>query len=351
MDLNLELDTLLAELPEINQERKYWLVRTQSGDFYDTFLQNNFISVGYNKIPLAKLDDLSTGVSDRQIFVSQFKAIIKEYYPDEKRPGAIANQVTKFIYDIAKDDIVIIPSTNSSIISIGRVVENGIRLADAEEMRRTDCDNKFRRRTEWIKTLSRRQLDPYLYKVLFAHKAINNLDKYADFIERTISNFYIKQDDINLVLYVNKQVDINAKDLFSLGYFLLETLDKVSAALNLDISSEDIDLKINLNSEGKIQFIGKHLKAGSAKAVKAAKSIVVLGVITIFINGGGVDKGDFHMHTDGIVKSITDYLNSSHDRQVQDQLLKKYMDNLQVSSPDDLLKLMKQTSINKDIPK
>lgn len=348
MNLNLELDNLLKNLPEINADRNYWLVRTQSGQFYDTFLKNNFISVGYNKIPSEAINDLSYAIPDRKIFIEKFKGLVTKFYPEENRPGAIASQVTKFIFDIKKDDIVIIPSVNSTEISIGRVTGEKIILAGEEEMKATECDNKFRRKIEWQKTIRRTQLDPYLYKVLFAHKAINKLNHYADYIERTINNFYIKKEDINLVLYVNQQQDLLAKDIFSLGFYLLQTLDDVATHFNLDVSSDDIDLKINLNSEGKMQFIGKHLKSGGTKAAKVAKSVIVLGIISVFINGGGFDSGDTHIHTDGLIKNITDYLNSAHDRKTQEELVKKYMDSLQVKTPDDLVKLMKQTATNKD---
>ena len=76
----------------------------------------------------------------------------------------------------------------------------------------------------------------------------------------------------------------------------------------------------------------------------------MLGIITVLINGGAIDKGNFHMHTEGYMKKSWEYLTNIHDRQIQDMVYKKYMDNIKVETVDDLLRLLKQNSWNRDKP-
>ena len=79
-----------------------------------------------------------------------------------------------------------------------------------------------------------------------------------------------------------------------------------------------------------------------------SNDIALLGIITVYINGGSIDKGNFHMHTEGYLKKMNDYSNNTHDRQIQDMVINKFLDKIRVDSAEDLLKLWKQASWNRD---
>ena len=53
-DFNAE--KLLQDVKSIKDETNYWLVRTMGGDFYDEYVDKNFIAIGYNEI---FVDDLT----------------------------------------------------------------------------------------------------------------------------------------------------------------------------------------------------------------------------------------------------------------------------------------------------
>jgi hypothetical protein len=91
------------------------------------------------------------------------------------------------------------------------------------------------------------------------------------------------------------------------------------------------------------------MQYGKTKPIDS-NDLEYLGIMTVLINGGAFDKGNLHIHTDGLLRKVGEQLNAIHDREVQDKLLKRYMDNTKVQSVDDLIKLMKQTSWNKDKP-
>src|SRR5207253_226002 len=102
---------------------------------------------------------------------------------------------------------------------------------------------------------------------------------------------------------------------------------------DLDLNLDNIEVKINLNSEGKIQLIGKLGK-------NTAAVIFIIGTLTVSLAGGGlkIDALGMDLKTDGIVKAVTNYENNKQNREIIEKFLKEKMDSLQIKSPDDVEK-------------
>lgn len=337
-----ELDTIIDGLAKIPKTKNYWLIRTQGGQYYDSFRDNHFVAIEHEKISLHDVMGLHKTAS-RKTAIKQLTEIAAKKYPDEKRPGFIANQVYKFAIDLKKGDLIIIPSANSDVVSIGEVIDSIIPELSSDDIRKSGCPYKKRKRVKWIKHIRREDLDIYIYKVLQAHQAINNITNYGDIIERTINNFYINDRDANLILQVDQSKDINAKRLFALGLDILTYSQDFFNSLGIELSTDEIEVKINLNSKGKIQ-----LKA------KDSRTLWLAALLIIGINGGGlkIHVGGFKLDltTDGAIQKVIDYQNNQHDRDKVDSIMKN-MDSLKVKSPEDALKLYKQFSTNKDSSK
>lgn len=75
-----------------------------------------------------------------------------------------------------------------------------------------------------------------------------------------------------------------------------------------------------------------------------------LSIMSVFINGGAYNKGNMHMNTDGLLRKEGERIVTDREEAVQNEILKMYLDKLKITSADDLIKLMKQTSWNKDKP-
>src|SRR6185312_9045106 len=116
---------------------------------------------------------------DTKAALKELKTLSQKKYPDD-RFGLIAGQVMKFVVELKKGDIVIIPSSNSEIISIGEVTSSTIPELTQAELLKTECPYKKRKPVKWIKDISRDSLDPFLYRMLQAHQAINNITRYSD---------------------------------------------------------------------------------------------------------------------------------------------------------------------------
>lgn len=336
-----DIEKILAETPSIKPDRNYWLVRTQGGLYYDNFRDKNFIAIGANEISLSDISDSRKNEKKPNDLLTQR---IKNLLKDEKQPGYLAGQLMKFTYSIKKNDIVLIPSVSSSLISIGEVAETPVILANNVQSKDPKiCPYVKRKKVRWLKDVKRDNLDPTLYKMLFSHHIISDANQYAQLIDNSINNFYVKHDEASVILDVTSKQKINARELFKMGDNLLDTVDEFCKFYNLEIDTSDVEIKLNLQSPGKIQLTGKQ---------KAA--ILVIGMFVIGTVGGGfkINYGDFHLDlsTNGLIQKVIDYQNSSHDREVKNKLMQKHMKDFQIKQPDDLVKVFKQNSTNKSDP-
>jgi restriction system protein len=358
MTLDQQLDQLIESFPKISNEKKYWLIRTQSGSLYETFRENHFVAIEHNEVPLSVIrgieDEAKGDLILTQRLIREFvKKLAGTSLTDDaiqseeeilmvKRPGLKANQIFKFVYEVKKGDIVIIPSVNSDVISFGEVQESHIGEFSPEQLRKMDNEYILKKKVKWIHDVARSDVDPYLYKLFMAHQALNEVGKYADVIERSMSNFFILDDEAHLIIEVKTTDEIPAKHLFGLGYEILQLVDDFANFAGIDVSSDDLLTTVNINSPGKID-----LKA------KIKKTTVVAGLI-VFIAGGGLKTKTWELASPGIpglIKAWDEYQTHSQEREMRMKMFEQYKDSLHVKDPEDLIKLLKQVSDNKDLSK
>jgi len=338
------IEEIISRYNQIPEKKKYWLIRTLAGTYYESFKRNGYVAIGHNEVENSDITKIIDESQNSPKFIMKaLKSLCSDVYGKDSRPGLTASQIFKFVFEVKVGDVVIIPSENSDKISIGTVVDSRLLKVTDEIIEGTGCPFFKRKRIKWEQTISRDRLDPFLYRLFQSHQAINDISPYWEIIERTMGNFFIKENEGNLVLDIATDAPINAKDLFQLGYFLLNYSQDFFEKYNLPFNVNDVDVKINLNSKGKIQF--KALNAGT---------IWVMALLTIAVVGGGLkfknDSFEFDLSTKGLIKNITDYQNNSHDRAMMDEVMKS-VESLKVQSPDDALKVLKQFSPNKDLPK
>lgn len=73
---------------EIDVNRNYWLVRTNSGEYFEDFHLGNYIAINWNKF------------NDKSHFTTQNRTNtiqeIESAYPDNKQPGHTYGQINRF---------------------------------------------------------------------------------------------------------------------------------------------------------------------------------------------------------------------------------------------------------------
>jgi len=352
MTISEELDALLANLPNINPDKKYWLIRTQSGSLYNIFYKNKIVAIEHNLISYNKISEYQKSAEQNikslySLIKDEVRRSLIKKNPDvehsERDVSLKTNQITKFVFEIKKGDVVIIPSVNSDFISFGEVTENHIAALTEKELQDSDYVFDLARKVKWQKEIPRSKLDLNLYKLFTTHQTISNVTWYSESIERTLNDLFVLKDSAHIILEVNRQGSIPAKDLFGIGYDLLQMIDDFAIFSDLEIDSSDLDVQINLNSPGLIDFKSK-----------IKRTTVIMGLILLVAGGGYEDKSGHSFKTEGlpgIIKTISSFLNDQNDREMKKELFNKYKDSLHITNPEDLNKALKQFSDNKDLPK
>lgn len=338
------IDQYMSLFKVIPANRRYWLIRTQGGQFYPSFRDYDFVAIEHEEISLFQINKaIKQSKGDERTLFNDLRALAASKYPDELRPGLIASQIIRFFTEIKKGDVVVIPSENSERISVGMVEQTAIHIADASELRKTGCTYEKRKKVKWIQDIRREDLDVFLYRMFQSHQAVNDITQYSEIIERSIGNFFITEESTSLVLTVKKETGIRASGLFAMGNDLMQYAENFIKYSGLPFDIDDIEVKIALNSPGKIQLKGP-----------SARTIWLLAVLFVGVNGGGlkinVDGFNLDLSTDGIVQKIIDYQNNGQDRELKERA-SHLMDSLQVTTPDDAVTVLKQFSTNKDLPK
>ena len=353
MSVSEDLDLFISTLPTIPAEKRYWLIRTQSGSLYETFRTNGFVGLEHNEVPLFLLntirnttsnDDSKTLAAIRNRVRSVHEQIASEEEGvDLRKSGLISSQIFRFVYETKKNDTVIIPSYGSEIISFGEFIESHIGEFTPEENRRFGVDMILKKRVRWVKDILRRDLDPYLYKMFTAHQAIFDAGGYAEIIERSLHDFFVLDEEAHIIINVETENEIPATDLFGLGSEILRLVDAFAAENQLDISSNQLQVSINVNSPGKIDLKSK------------IKKVTLITGLILAAFGGGYESKEWGSLASpglpGLIKAIDEFKTHEQERGMKQQIFDKYKDSLKIKNPDDLVKLLKQVSDNKDLPK
>ncbi|MEA5008203.1 hypothetical protein [Clostridium tyrobutyricum] len=310
----------------INQYRKYWFIRTQGGKYYQDFINENYVGIEWDEISDVELINRA----DRD----EMKVEVTKNYPEADKPGYIVSQILNFAIEIRKGDIVLIPSENSSWIAFGEVLQDDMYIYEDDDFQDLlddfydDANSKSsivkkRRKVKWIKEVKRSNLDPYLYGIIYAHSAIFNLDKYDLYIDRTLSQFYIKGKEAFFTYKVNKKKNIPYFDILKLlndNYEIINFINRKSESLHID--GEQLILKINVQSKGPIQLKG------------SIKNVLILGLVIGLLCGVKFDFKvpgfEYKVETQGLpalISSVNDVISKNREDEDMKKITKELKDD------------------------
>jgi restriction system protein len=246
-------------LPVINSERRYWLVRSNGGKYYNSFVLNDYIGIGWDKVDKIFIGNKSV-ILDRDI-----KNLYKPKNEEKKlNYSLIAKQINRFLFEIKHGDIIITPSENSKFVAFGRVIDEQVYFVEESEFEHSNilkkgdeyfCPYLKRRKVEWLNKIDKQELDPYLFKLFHSHHTISEADKYAPYIDRIIDSLFIKGDQGHLILQVKQKGKIQADLLADFINSTLGILD-YDYLYSKNVNRKNIDIKLNVQSPGPIELIG-----------------------------------------------------------------------------------------------
>lgn len=325
--------------PEILQERKYWLVRSMGGDYYGEYVSRGFIAIGYNEV---SLNEIKYSLTKKKDAVNELKSIIDTKDIDEdslnylKRYGT--PQLLRFYTELNEGDIVVIPSSESYKIAIGIIESNVYEIPDDEIPYDTNfCQFKKRRKITILKKLSRNSLNPEMQLMFNSRHAISNVDKYAEFIDGCIRDFYVKGDITYLVLRVRQENEIRAVD-FSLVPEIINLLEEFCIENELEYDKDSIKMKLCVQSPGDILVFAQK-----------PEIIFLVGLVITLIKGAQINIGklvSFKIpsaadNTAHIIKALGEFIERKQDKKFKETIRQK-IENMDIESPDDITKILSE---------
>lgn len=299
----------ISDIVGVNNTKEYWMVRTDDGNNYDCFAKGEFVALNLQDYPtqfLLQIEHDYPNIKDRFPIIKQ--SLIKfvreglitiNYQEGDKafssKIGRLAKQISYLAYSMKRGDIVLIPDHGANRIKIGKITDDGLSVVENNNF-------SFSRRVQWLKEISKRRLDPCLYKALGAHQAICNITKYAEYIERNYNSYFTLDNRFHYVLAVNAET-VSAWKLSNMVYDILNSVKSISEENELNIDVENINLTINVNSPGKFSFI-----------TTARNAVLIMAVVAAF-SGGAIKYGDFEMTTNGAFQTLIECVNKWKDAQ------------------------------------
>lgn len=329
---------LIDDKIEHENSKRYWMVRTDNGNNYSTFSENNFVALNLLDCPTAFLyqiinDNIEVGTRVRlireQILQLHRNGVInisnRVDEIDTTSLSRLAKQIYSLCFEMKQGDIVIIPDTGANHLRIGRIEDEQL-MYDPDLTHFT-----LSRHVEWIKEIRKSRLDPCLYKALGAHQAVCDITKYAEYIERNYNSYFVVEDKFHYVLTVNAE-EISAYKLTGIIYELLDKVRQISEEYNLGIDVENIQFSINVNSPGKFSF------------VSTAKNAALIMAVAVALFGGRIRYDSFEASTDGgfriLVNCVNDFLDHDQRRAQHAVLLERYLDSLDLQSVENINNLV-----------
>lgn len=338
MDIVSDLSDALTEIRVVDDNRAYWFVRTFGGEVFEDFILEDHIGLGFNNVPQQYILDCRNPEN------TTAQNTLYEYLENNTgyTGGSITkwkNQLIRFQHEMKEGDIVVVPSRDSNILSIGEITSSVKPFESRKQFYFKDEEHDYPNRVREVKWLKHRPKSFFqndLRNLLSSHQGITVANSFADKIESGISNMFIRENQMRLVINVNQDEDINAfalkEFLDGLTYFYKEFCEE------LDIeNNEELYIKIKLQSKGKTVLIG-----AAAAAIVGVSIILSLSKDTTF--RGRILNQDFEFTSGvGLLNTYSQFLDDKQERQIRMIKFLKSQEDLDIIEPSSEI-----DSLNKD---
>ncbi len=339
------------QLPYIDGNINFWMIRTKKGYFFEEYIENGYVALGWNII------DLNTNVGEiKKDELEIIKKNITEIYGD-KRPGQAISKCKKFIYELKIGDIAMIPGIQDKSIAFAQIGEyyeeenlseeeeiDTITKIDREEVEifSVNCPYKKRRKINVIKIIRYDDLHIKLLKVLSSYQGICNLNNYGKYILDMIYPIYYWREAFSFQMNINtsKPIDLTSitKVMQSVDYYVKNVMDE-----------KELSVMLNLNSKGVISFTSgkrnndkkydaKKDEANFRNKSKNSKTVIALVCLYGIISGGQIGNIKVPSPID-LYKQIKTINIEIEKEKVDLELQKKNLESKQLENYDQKLEL------------
>lgn len=159
-----------------------------------------------------------------------------------------------------------------------------------------------------------------------SHNTITSAtEEYAHFIDRTLYSFFKKGDTVHAIFEVCKTGDISAIDVISFIQNILGNIDLFNLVTGSNYDKSEIDIKINVQSPGPIEFFSNNIHA-----------ILLVGIAIVGLVGGKA-RFDFtkkqqsgELSTDGLLGKILKFRQEKNKHEVEIMKLQQEYERLKM---------------------
>ncbi|GEM_PF-2975562 len=245
----------LINITQLDPDVKYWFIRSDSGQHFEAFLDNDFIAIGWNAITLYDLTQVPVEQTRQKI--SNTYNIPLNSKSNRRAVTGIYNKLKNFI-ELKQGDIIFIPSQNSDQLAFGYIDSQTVTV-DQENIQ--GCNYYKKRRVQWLTgPININSLDPTFFKIRRPRHAISEISKeYQYYIDSVLFNLYEKDNSTHFVIRVTEQNEINLVTLSKVLSDLSELMSVVQDKFGLNEDITQSTIRINLQSPGLFNI--KHLGA------------------------------------------------------------------------------------------
>lgn len=317
-------------IPKIKEDRRYWFVRTDSGQNFDSYLNGKYIGIGWNNIGLSDITNRTESGGNLKMKIAKDQKIDISLSKGKSTVTGIANKLIRFTEGLKKGDLIISPSYGSSRIAFGEILDSKVYI---ESDSKDECSYYKRKRVKWQEVKNLKELDPIFYQIIQSRHAISNIDKYASYLDKNVKTLYKKGDSSHFIINVNTRKDIPVFTLFNTWTDLIKLAEDFAQEENIKYDRDSITAKINVQSPGDVELIVNCVETISLTAM-------FFGAIT------GIDFNidskyiKAHFKMPGLLERITAFLNNKTKRKTVDRL----SDNLKELNTEskDVIESMKE---------
>ena len=303
----------LFSIPSINKDTNFWMIRAKRGFFFDEFIRDGFIAIGWNSITKAMVSqNLTRSQSDR------LKASIKNTY-GENKPGTALNKCIRFCHELKAGDIAVIVDNNriafayigdyyeETSLNLTVELEKEIHSQIEKANPNTDffdCPYVKRRSITLIKVLAADDtISPYLQSAIARNwHSLSDLNEYAELVLSGCFDTFVFRDRLTITFRVRRKEEINVLDLAN---FVL-----CAAKMLSDDKPETVQVKTTLHSPGDVILQAWNFVQDNA---------VPLLMCYLAIFGG--KAGDYEFNS--VIGIIKGFINQKYDSQKQELELRK----------------------------